>query len=139
MCPVCPTAGWFGGWIGGYFGINSPPHSKGKIVSALITANLIAITVIALKIIFHISLCVGGEFSQANIARVVIKTFLMGIIYSIGVNYLLNRYVFLSQNEPKTNLSNSQGDNKGDNIEDKSNDSSCCCKQKQTKIMKNKT
>lgn len=94
VCPVCPTAGWFGGFLGSYLGVNPPPHTKGRMISAFITANLICITVIALKKIFTISLCVGGDFTLANFIRVMIKTLLMGIIYSIAVNYLLNKYVF---------------------------------------------
>lgn len=95
-CPVCPAAGWLGGWFGGYFGIEPPTYPGGRELSATITANLIAITVIALKSLFDISLCVGGGVSLENIVRVGLKTLVMGVIYSIGVNYLLNRYVFPS-------------------------------------------
>lgn len=94
VCPVCPAAGWLGGCVGGYFGISPPKFSGGRIFSAVITANLISVTIIALKALFNISLCVGGEWNLANIARVGIKTLVMGIIYSIGVNYILNRYLF---------------------------------------------
>lgn len=96
-CPVCPAAGWAGGWIGGYFGINTPAHPGGQLLSALITANLICITVIAMKSLFGISLCKGGTFTFQNIARVGIITLPMGILYSIGVNFILNRYVFPSE------------------------------------------
>lgn len=95
-CPVCPAAGWVGGLLGGYFGINPPPADRGgRIFSAAITASLMSTTIIALKIFFNISLCIGGEFHLKNFARVVTQTLLLGIIYSIGVNWLLNRYVFL--------------------------------------------
>ena len=94
VCPVCPATGWLGGWIGGYFGILPPEHSGGRILSAVITANLITITIIALKVLFNVSLCVDGDVNLRNIVCVGAKTFIMGVIYSIGVNYLLNRYVF---------------------------------------------
>ncbi len=118
-CPVCPAAGWLGGWVGGYFGISPPQHSGGRLFSAAITANLMSITVIALKTFFNISLCVGGEFNLENIARVGIKTLILGIIYSIGVNYLLGRYVFRSNSE------NRQAD-----AQQNKEVSTCCCKNK---------
>jgi hypothetical protein len=95
-CPVCPAAGWLGGWFGGYFGIEPPTHPGGRELSAAITANLIAITAIALKALFNISLCAGGGFTLKNILLVGAKGIILGVIYSIGVNYLLNRYVFPS-------------------------------------------
>lgn len=99
-CPVCPAAGWLGGWVGGYFGIEPPSHPGGRILSAVITANLIAITAIALKALFNISLCTGsGTFTLENILLVGAKGLIMGVIYSIGVNYLLNRYVFPSEGQ----------------------------------------
>lgn len=94
VCPVCPATGWVGGWIGGYLGINPPQHIRGRLISACITATLITITVIALKLLFNISLCEGGWFTFENIVKVGIKTMAMGIVYSIFVNYLLNRFVF---------------------------------------------
>ena len=95
-CPVCPTAGWLGGWLGGYVGIDPPQRPGGKLFSALITANLITITLIALKSLFDFSLCKDGRFTFENVARVILFTIPMGVVYSIGVNYLLNNYVFPS-------------------------------------------
>ena len=97
VCPVCPTAGWLGGWVGGYFGVLPPKHSKGRFISAFITANLMSITIIALKKIFNVSLCKGGGWTLHNIVQVGTKALILGIIYSIGVNYLLNRYMFPAQ------------------------------------------
>jgi hypothetical protein len=123
-CPVCPAAGWVGGWVGGYFGIEPPQRPGGRALSALITANLISITVIALKILFDISLCVGGGFTLANIARVGIKTLILGVIYSIGVNYLLNHYVFPPPSQVEQTCEDSL-----DQIEIAEETSSpCCCK-----------
>lgn len=93
MCVVCPLVAWLGGGIVSYF-VQPFTHLEGKILSGVITANLISLTTIALKAIFDISLCGGGGFTLANIVRVVGKTAPMWIIYSIGVNYLLSRYVF---------------------------------------------
>jgi hypothetical protein len=94
ICPVCPAAGWVGGSIGGYVGVNPPQDAKGRIVSACITGTLITITIVALKLLFNISLCEGGWFTLKNIAIVGIETFVMGVIYSIVVNGLLNRFVY---------------------------------------------
>lgn len=93
-CPVCSASACVGGWVGGYFGIHPPKHTKGRILSAVITSSLITITVIALKTLFDISLCRRGGTIYENIVRVGIKTMIMGMCYSIGVNYLLNRYIY---------------------------------------------
>ena len=98
-CPVCHVAGWFGGWVGGYLGIDPPKRPGGQLFSALITANLISITVIALKSLFNVSLCKAGASTLENIGRLSLITLATGIVYSIGVNYLLNRYVFPSCEE----------------------------------------
>lgn len=99
-CPVCPTAGWLGGWVGGYLGINPPEHPGAKLLSASLTANFISMTLIAMKEIFNVSLCKGGTFTFDNIVRVSAVTLILGIIYSVGVNALLNRYVFPASEEP---------------------------------------
>jgi hypothetical protein len=96
LCP-CPVAAAIGGSIGSYFGISPPEGRKGKLVSTLMTSVLVSITAIALKAFLNISLCGGGGFTLGNIFRVVIKTVLMGIIYSIVVNYFLTRYFFSPQ------------------------------------------
>ena len=122
-CPVCPAAGWAGGWLGSYIGINPPQHRLGKFVSALITATLTLVTIVALKIIFNTTLCVGGTFTLENCVRVGLPALALGIVYSIGVNYLLNRFVF-----PPTNLSTPPAQE----IESSSEDSlpPCCCQKK---------
>jgi len=91
VCPVCPAAGLVGGYVGGYFGIDSPKSTELNIASAAITAGLIVITIVALRCIFGISLCDGrGDFSLRNIVQVGLITIVIGIIYSIVVNYLIN-------------------------------------------------
>ena len=126
-CPVCPAAGWLGGWLGGYFGIHPPQHSGGRMFSAVITANLISITVIALKVFFDISLCAGGEFTLGNMLRVGIKTLILGIIYSIGVNYILDRYIFPSHSENEQNFDSPAEHHPVDKTPP------CCCQLKQVK------
>ena len=89
-CPVCPVAGWFGGWIGGYFGVSTPEKFEGKVLSATLTASLVALTILGTGI----SLCIDGKMTLDNFAVVGVKAFGLGIIYSIGVNSLINRYVY---------------------------------------------
>lgn len=122
-CPVCPAAGWLGGWVGGYFGIKPPAHSGGRLLSAVITANLISVSIIGLKALFGISLCIGGTFSMDNIVRVGSKALLMGIVYSIGVNFILNRYVYSSSVDPDQK-SNPSLDQSGNTL----GTSGCCCR-----------
>jgi len=92
VCPVCPTVGLFGGYVGGYFGVAVPKRPELRIMSALITAGMILVTVVALKCLFGIAICDGnGDFSLRNIVQVGVITLPLGIVYSIGVNYLLNQ------------------------------------------------
>lgn len=93
VCPAC-AVGLAGGWLGGYVGIRPPSQTEGRIFSTAVTTSLVSITIIALKTLFNTSLCIGGKSYLENIIRVASVTFLLGIIYSIGVNYLLNRYFF---------------------------------------------
>ena len=96
-CPVCPTVGMFGGYIGGYFGIDTPEKTELQVASALITAGMIIVSIVALKYFFGISICDGnGDFSLRNVFQVGIISLLLGIIYSIAVNYFIN----LHWNEP---------------------------------------
>jgi len=99
-CPICPTAGFFGGIIGGYIGVNPPVTFGGKCLSAWTTANLVALTVIGLKVFGNIAICEGLGCSLKGLSLIFAKTMVLGIIYSIGVNYLLNRFVY-GQPAPK--------------------------------------
>lgn len=116
MCPMCSTGGFFGGLIGGYFGIHPPKKKSARIASALITATLITITFVALKVFFNISLCRNGKFNFENIVLIGLKTTLLGIVYSIAVNYLLNK--FLAKPPRNSNLKSSPSQ--------KGNSHSCC-------------
>jgi hypothetical protein len=92
VCPTCILSSFLGGWVGGYFGINPPKHKIGKVFSALITANFVGLTMVVLSTL-NISIC-GQKGIIEKVLRVTTFTFIMGTIYSIGVNYLLGRYVF---------------------------------------------
>lgn len=106
VCPVCPTAGFFGGLIGGYLGIDPPATFKGRCISGLATAGLVSATIVALKKIFNISLCYGTGFTVDNVSVILAKTLTIGLIYSIGVNYILNRFAFVNTNpQPISTLS----------------------------------
>lgn len=95
-CPVCLPAGFLGGYLGSYlFGIQPPPTRKGKMISAILTAGMIGISIYALKTVFNISLCGGSNAGLLERSiRIGIQGFLFGVIYSIGINYLLGRFVY---------------------------------------------
>jgi hypothetical protein len=124
MCFVCPLVGFLGGWVGSSIGIDPPKHTAGKIFSLLITGSLVSITFIALKRIFDIPICGGGGFTLGNIIRVGMKGIICGIIYSIGVNYILGRYVFLPHSKEKQDGDILQDDSQQDKTP------ACCCKHK---------
>lgn len=90
LCPVCPTVGIAGGWIGSYFGNPMPVRSDHRMISAVLTSAMIGVTIIALKYLVGVSPCDGnGNFTLRNIAQVGAISLLLGIVYSIGVNFLI--------------------------------------------------
>jgi hypothetical protein len=121
VCPICPAVACLGGWMVGYFGIRSPEYSGGRLLCAAVSANLMGITVIALKVLFGISLCSGGAWTLGNIVRVGAKTAVMGMIYLIGVNHFLNSYV---SPHPGGSLQAASL-----NVLSKEKETSCCCKE----------
>jgi len=92
VCPVCPAVGMVGGYVGGYFGINQPEDTTLRVVGGVITASMIVITVVALRCFFDLSICDGlGNFSLRNIIQVACISLVLGLIYSLVVNCILNR------------------------------------------------
>jgi hypothetical protein len=103
VCPACPVIGMSGGFLGGYFGINIPKRTDQRVIGAVITSTMIGITVVALKCLFGIALCDGnGNFTLRNIVQVGSISLSMGIVYSIAINYLLNRIVSPSDDGKST-------------------------------------
>jgi hypothetical protein len=92
VCPICPTAGFFGGLLGSYIGIKTPSSFEGRCLSMVATGSLVTITLVAVKIFFNLSLCAGKEMNLANAVILLAKTLAIGVIYAIGVNYLINRF-----------------------------------------------
>lgn len=91
-CVLCPTAGWLGGIIGGYFNIETPKTPSKKALSMITSATLTAVSVIALKYFTGISICDGtGALTARNIAQVGVIGLILGTIYSIAINYLMNK------------------------------------------------
>jgi hypothetical protein len=84
VCPACPVIAIAGGGVAGYFGFN------GKV--ALVTASVLGVTTVALKLLFRVSLCDGnGNFSVRNIAQVGAISLVLGSVISVALNYLLQR------------------------------------------------
>lgn len=94
VCPACPAVGAVGGILGGYFGINPPKTNKGKCISIAATSTLVSLTVIALKVFGKIAICEGAGLSAYGVSLILVKTIPLALIYAIGVNYLLDRFVY---------------------------------------------
>ena len=92
VCPICPTAGFFGGLLGSFIGVKTPSSFKGRCLSMAATGSLVTITLVAVKIFFNFSLCAGKEMNLVNAGILLVKTLAIGVIYAIGVNYLVNRF-----------------------------------------------
>ena len=119
MCVLCPVVGAGAGCLAELvFGVNSPKSRSEKTLSSILTASAGAITLIALKTMWNISFCGDGRPTLANISRVGGVALLLGVIYSIGVNYVLNRYGFFKPFKHEGEL---RGNGAGGGAK------SCCC------------
>ncbi|MBS0654532.1 MAG: hypothetical protein JSR46_02035 [Verrucomicrobia bacterium] len=119
MCLVCPLIAVAGGGIAGYFGLDRPDL---RIVSTVVTGALTLVTTVALKFFLNISICDGlGNFSLRNIAQVSGISLVLGLIYTVAVNYILNRLIPLpvaqDENSPPSQCGQEQ--------------KPCCCQKKQ--------
>jgi hypothetical protein len=93
-CPACAAGGIVGGWVGGYFGINPPETRTGRVLSGLLTSTLTLVTLLAAKVFFNKTLCGGASQPTINrFCRLVVAGLLLGVIYSLGVNFLLKRVI----------------------------------------------
>ncbi len=108
MCIVCPVVSAFTSFILGSYG---PKDLKGKILAGALTVTLVALTIFQ----FKLSLCLDGQFNLQNAIRVVPRAALLAFPYSIGVNYLLGRFVFSPTEESAPQ------------------EKPCCCKRSTTK------
>ncbi|MCE5294820.1 MAG: hypothetical protein LLF94_09455 [Chlamydiales bacterium] len=100
-CPVCPTVGILGGILGGYIGVNPPANKTHRVLSAFIASTAVLVTVVALRHFTGLTLCDGlGNFSARNIAQVMSIGLVLGVIYSIGINALYNRFIAAPTDAP---------------------------------------
>lgn len=98
MCGVCIGAGatvvilGTSAVIGSAFGIKPPQTRIQKAISVIGSLCLAAITSIAIKLLFNVSVFGGHGLSLLGISFMVLWTTPMAIIYSVGINLLLDRY-----------------------------------------------
>ena len=98
MCLACPmVAMGVGGAVATALNSSSTKFAENAL-NIWITTNLTSITAILVKSMFNISLCGGGTINLQGMIRVAGVTAIMGLIYSIGIKYLLKRYVFVPTN-----------------------------------------
>ncbi len=102
MCPMCVVVGWVGGLAGGYFGINPPESLVGRRVSAGLIGTLTTLTFIFLKVKYNMPLCIDGKFNINNIVWIISRTAPLGVIYSIGINYILKRTLFFTEKKEES-------------------------------------
>jgi hypothetical protein len=94
MCLLCPAIGLASGAVGGFLGFKVPQTTKGKILGAVLTSVATALTAIAIKAIFKVSLCGGGTgLSLARVAIALATTIPIALIYGVAFNYLVARFV----------------------------------------------
>jgi len=99
MCITCFGSSAIGGFFASLMGIDAPKTTKGRIFSGASTVALTVITAIAMKILFGVPLCGGEGLTLKNIIVMGVKSLVIGIPYSIGVNYLIKRFKLFEPNE----------------------------------------
>lgn len=98
ICPACPVIAMTGSAISAYFGFDRKDLRPYAVAA---TTVLTGVTVVALRILLGISICDGnGDFSPRNFVQVGAISIVLGIVYTVAIQYLLNRYVPPQQPEP---------------------------------------
>ncbi|MBA3722891.1 MAG: hypothetical protein H0W88_10895 [Parachlamydiaceae bacterium] len=93
VCPVCPASSLMGGVIGSYFfGINPPESKCLKVVSVILTGTATTLTTLAIIVFGKVSLC-QKNYTLPRISMIIAGAVVVGTIYSIAINFLLNKYV----------------------------------------------
>jgi hypothetical protein len=92
FCPLCPSVAALGGFLGTYVGIRQPESKEGKIFCATISTVLTAVAVIVLKVFRGFSLCGNQAITTSSLVILLSKTIIIGIIFSVVVNILYNRF-----------------------------------------------
>jgi hypothetical protein len=93
MCFICVVGGVASGALGGLFGFEVPKTKKGKLLSGLLTAGATGLTVLALKVMFNISLCGGGPgITLKRVGLILIETIPIALLHGIWINFLVARF-----------------------------------------------
>jgi hypothetical protein len=74
--------------------IKVPEHRSAWWVSKITTSSLMILTIVALKTLFNFSICQGGGLNLKTFILLSTVSIPLGRIYSIGVNYLLGRFIY---------------------------------------------
>lgn len=92
-CVIGPFAGSFFGNTLGAFAWNPKRPLSHKILTVAASTTLTVMTSLAIKSFFNVSFCGPEGMTIVRGAVIVAGSGIVGIIYSFGLNYLLNRFV----------------------------------------------
>jgi len=94
MCFACICTSIAGGYVGGLIGIKTPDYKGAALLSTSLTSSLVTITTLALKSFFNFTFCQGNLLIMKNVALLVGANLIIAIVYNIGINSLLGRFVY---------------------------------------------
>jgi hypothetical protein len=123
MCLACVFGPAFASYVGSSF--VAPPDTKGKILSIITSVALTVFTVQVIKRSFQLAFC---EMTKVKIVLVSVGFGLIGLIYSLGVNYLINRYRGNIPVVPPVPVETNANKEDFSEPTDKKGCKTCCCK-----------
>ena len=100
LCPLMFAGPLVGSYLGKYckdFAIDKNQPFGVKALSMGLTVSLNILTVLAAKYIFKVSMCGPRGFSLIRVVVIISCSLVVGLIYNLGVNYILNRCFPLPQ------------------------------------------
>ena len=135
ICPGCvigPACGsFFGAWLvskgytSGYY-LETPKRTGTKILSFVLTSNYTVMTTLAIKTLFHVSFC-GPAFTLKRAIVILLGATAVGILYTLPINYLLNRFVDPRPLPPPQPLQKKEDQPKEETSSGDPKPSPCCC------------
>jgi len=103
MCLGCVWFPILGSCIGGSLALNPKAPAPVKMMSMVSTSILTLKTVSLAKARLGISFCGTEGFQIGRAAVIILGSLLIGAIYSIGINFILNRWLSLPEENDKNN------------------------------------
>ena len=94
-CCIIPSL--VGSAIGSCFGVVLPFSKRAKLTSFFLTTVAVQGTIWILNNKFNLTLRKPNASYLSNCVRIIVKTLIIGVIYSIGINLLIIKNIFSNE------------------------------------------